>query len=129
MKYTSNNLKKITVLYVEDEDTIRTNVATCLNYIFNVLSARNGEEGLEKFKNNKIDLIITDINMPVKDGIEMLEEIKKISVDIPCIITSAYDINMINKVKEIGISLYISKPFDIKELLTSSINLLDFDQE
>lgn len=129
MKYTSDNLKKITVLYVEDEDTIRTNVEACFNYVFNVISAENGKSGLEKFIDNKIDLVITDINMPIKDGISMIEEIRKISHDVPCIITSAYDIDMLNKIEDIGISKYITKPFDIKELIASSIKVLNFEKE
>ena len=129
MKDSSDKLKKITVLYVEDEDLIRVNVKICLDYIFNVVSANNGQEGIDKFKNNKIDLIITDINMPIKDGIEMLEEIKKISFDIPCIITSAYDKEMLSRVKYISKCLYISKPFDIKDLMSKSLSLLNFEKE
>lgn len=129
MKYKSDNLKKITVLYVEDEEVIRSNVEVCFNYIFNVISAENGKSGLEKFINNKIDLVITDINMPVKDGISMLEDIRKISHDVPFIITSAYDIEMLNKIEDIRVSKYITKPFDIKELLASSIKVLDFKEE
>lgn len=128
MNYESDKLKKITVLYVEDEETIRVNVGTCLNYIFNIIIAEDGKEGINKFKNNNIDLVITDINMPQKNGITMIEEIKKISPNTPCILTTAYDINAIDGYSELGISSYIQKPFDVKDLLTATINTLNFDK-
>jgi len=120
---TSNN-KKFTVLYVEDETIVRTSVETCLKYLFNVVIAKNGQEGLDKFSKEEIDLIITDINMPQKDGISMLRDIKELNPDVPCIITSAFDLTMIEKIKSLGVCKCISKPFDMKELLNNSIEVL-----
>lgn len=119
-----DTFKNFTILYVEDETFIRTNVETCLKYFFNVISAKDGKEGLEKFQNEHVDLIITDINMPYIDGIEMINKIKITSPNIPCIITSAYDKDFIKKANEIGVSQYISKPFDIKDLLNNSVEIL-----
>jgi len=119
-----NTSKDYTILYVEDEKAIRINVKNCLDYIFNVIVAKNGEEGLEKFNKNKIDLIITDINMPLKDGIWMIKEIREVDSSIPCIITSAIDRDIIDKIKNLSISKCISKPFDIQDLLNSSLATL-----
>ncbi|TLP35778.1 response regulator [Arcobacter arenosus] len=118
------NSKNFTVLYVEDESFIRTNVEGCLKYFFNVIVAKDGQDGLNIFSNEKIDLIITDINMPNKNGLEMLNDIKLINPSIPCIVTSAYDIDIINKTKNLGVCRYITKPFDIKDLLNDSLKIL-----
>jgi len=125
MLNTSENYKDYTILYVEDETIVRSNVQVCLNYIFNVVIAENGKEGLEKFSNEKVDLIITDINMPLKDGISMLKEIRDINPTIPCIITSAVDLDIIEKIKSLGVSKCIAKPFDMKDLLNCSMKVLD----
>lgn len=124
MNTSLENFKDITVLYVEDETGIRSSVEHCLNYIFNVISAEDGQEGLEKFQSEKIDLIITDINMPVKDGLVMLEAIRKVSPNTPFIVTSAYDSEHLNKMEELDVFKYIAKPFDMKELVMHTINAL-----
>lgn len=124
MRNTSENYKDYTILYVEDESIVRSNVEICLNYIFNVIIAENGKVGLEKFNNEKIDLIITDINMPQKDGIAMLREIRDINPHIPCIITSAVDMDIVERIKSLGVSECIAKPFDMKDLLNCSMKVL-----
>lgn len=63
----------ITVLYVEDEQSVRDEITLILQeMVAKVITAEDGEEGLKKFKENKIDLIVTDVNMPKSSGIEML---------------------------------------------------------
>ena len=118
------DFKDFTILYVEDEKIIRSNVEKCLSYIFNVLVAENGQDGIDIFKNNEIDLIITDIYMPKKDGISMLIDIKKLKPTIPCIITSAHNPIILDKSLTFEPCNYIVKPFDIKDLLNRSIKLL-----
>ncbi|AXH12259.1 response regulator transcription factor [Halarcobacter bivalviorum] len=127
MLNTSNNYKKYTVLYVEDEKIVRSNVEVCLNYLFNVIIAENGKDGLEKFKNECVDLVITDVNMPLKDGITMLKDIKEINPNVPCIITSALDLDMIEKIKSLNVCKCISKPFDMRELLDNSMEILKLE--
>ncbi len=122
-----NNSKNFTVLYVEDEKVIRTNVESCLSYIFNVVVAKNGKEGLELFKDNNIDLIITDINMPLKNGIEMLEDIKNENPNVPCIITSAFDMEAMDKIDSKVSCQYMLKPFDVRDLLNNSLKILELD--
>lgn len=119
------NSKDFTILYVEDEVSIRLSVETCLKSIFNMVCAKNGQEALEKFKSNKIDLIVTDINMPVKNGISMMEELREISPKIPIIVTSAYDEeeNM-KKILKLNAYKYLSKPFDMKELVMNIMSAL-----
>ena len=117
--------KALNILYVEDESVIRRNVQICLDHIFNVIVAENGEEGLISFHKNNIDLIITDINMPIKNGICMIEEIKKINPNIPCIVTTAYELDVINSLlSSVDFCKYLKKPFDVKDLLDITMNSL-----
>ncbi len=105
------------VLYVEDNQDVREMTLVILNDFFNtIIVASNGMEGIEKFKEHKIDLVITDINMPKMDGLSMVQEIKKIKHDIPVLIFSAYNdsTHFINAIK-IGIDGYLVKPIDIDQ--------------
>lgn len=124
MEYKLEEFKNLNVLYVEDESFIRTNVESCLKYFFNVIIAKDGKEGLEIFKNNNIDLIITDISMPHLDGLDMMSQIKSIKPNIPFIVTSAYDKDFIIKAEKLGATQYLSKPFDVKDLLNNSVKIL-----
>ncbi len=110
---------KIKVLYVEDNDTVRKDTAELLKEFFHqVETAANGEEGLEKFKKGKFDLIITDINMPKMNGIEMIKEIKKIDKRIPVIVITAFsDFKYLVECIKVGVYGYILKPIDINQLL------------
>ena len=84
--------KTLKVLYVEDNKEVREQVVKILeNFFINISIAVDGKDGLEKFKKNKFSLIITDINMPNKNGIEMLKEIKKQDEEVFCLIVSAHN--------------------------------------
>ena len=91
-----NFLKTLNVLYVEDSKTIREQFTGILNKLFdNVVIARNGREAIDKFTTNQdedfdINIVISDINMPFMDGMELLELIREIDSDIPFILTTAH---------------------------------------
>ena len=84
---------------------------------YKIIKAYDGEQALEKIKENEIQLVILDIMMPKKDGIETLEEIRK-DKNIPVIILSAKseDIDKINGLN-IGADDYVTKPFNPIELI------------
>lgn len=84
---------------------------------YNILKAYNGEEALKMLKNNTIHLIILDIMMPIKDGIETLNEIRK-TESIPVIMLSAKseDEDKINGLN-LGADDYVTKPFNPLELI------------
>jgi len=112
-------IKNLKVLYVEDEVVLRDTTCCSLNSILKeVVVAENGQDGLEKFKNEEFDLIITDLLMPVMTGTEMIIEIRKENKDIPIIITTAYGSKNedIIKLKDIGIDGYVMKPIDLMKL-------------
>ena len=84
-------LKEITVLYVEDEDMMRESVVMLLKRRFKeVLVACNGAEALDVFKNNHVDVIITDLQMPVMDGMELSKQIREMG-DTPIVVVSAFN--------------------------------------
>ena len=113
-------LKTLCILYVEDSRTIRVQMTDFLSKLFKqVITATDGREGLEKFKNqNNIDVIISDINMPNMDGIEMVAKIRKFDDNVPFIFTTAHSETeyALNAIKY-GVSHYATKPINAKELL------------
>ncbi len=116
----------LTLLYVEDEQMTRENTILLLQEIFeNIIVAVDGEDGLNKFKDNKIDLIITDINMPNLNGLDMIKYIKKIDNQIPIIVfTAIMDLSAIKTAIDIGIDAFINKPLSDIDLLFNKIDIL-----
>ncbi len=111
--------KKLRVLYVEDEDAVRFEMADYLSDFFGqVETAKNGLEGLNKYRADTHDIVISDIKMPVMNGIDMVKEIKKLNNGQYIIVISAYSeseylIQLINE----GIYRFILKPIDHRVLL------------
>lgn len=112
-------MKNLLLMIVEDEDNLRQGLAEALqNYFAKIITAKNGDEGLKKFKKYKPDIIITDIAMPISDGLDMAKAIKEISKDIPIIILSAFsEKERLLRAIDIGIDKYFIKPVDMEELL------------
>ena len=110
--------KNLTLLYVEDNQDAREMTTLILEEFFdNIIVAVDGEDGLEKFHKNKIDIVITDINMPRMNGIEMCEEIRKSDDEVALIILSAHnEDHFFMQSIQIGINGYILKPIDIDQV-------------
>ena len=113
--------KTLTVLYVEDEEQISNIIIDILGSLFKeLLFAKNGEDGLALYKAHKdnLDLIITDINMPRMNGIEMCTAIREENTALPIIITTAHnDKDFLHKAIELGASKFVRKPMDMKVLI------------
>lgn len=116
-----NPLKEITVLYVEDEAIIRDELIDILKDEVQTLHvAKNGEEGLALFQEHQIDIVLTDIRMPVMDGLEMSRAILKIDANTPIIISSAFnDTPYLMESIQLGIHYYLLKPINLSELFTT----------
>ncbi|ECK6575100.1 response regulator transcription factor [Campylobacter jejuni] len=114
----SQECKELIILVVEDEVKARESMINILSERFSkVIGAQNGDEGLKKFKKFKPDLAITDIAMPIMDGLDMAREIKEISDDVPIVVLSAYsEKERLLRSIDIGIDKYLIKPVDIEEL-------------
>ncbi|ELM1324234.1 response regulator transcription factor [Campylobacter jejuni] len=114
----SQECKELIILVVEDEVKARESMINILSERFSkVIGAQNGDEGLKKFKKFKPDLVITDIAMPIMDGLDMAREIKEISDDVPIVVLSAYsEKERLLCSIDIGIDKYLIKPVDIEEL-------------
>ncbi|BEJ56177.1 response regulator transcription factor [Campylobacter jejuni] len=114
----SQKCKELIILVVEDEVKTRESMINVLSERFSkVIGAQNGDEGLKKFKKFKPDLVITDIAMPIMDGLDMAREIKEISDDVPIVVLSAYsEKERLLRSIDIGIDKYLIKPVDIEKL-------------
>jgi len=114
-------VKNIKILYVEDNIDISEEITFFLkNKVTNLAVAYDGEEGFELYNRYKPDLIITDIQMPKLNGIDMIEKIRQTDQSIPIIITTAFNesdylLNAIN----LHVDSYIIKPLNLKELLNT----------
>lgn len=112
--------KETTVLVVEDNGDLRKFLYSILQSMYNVLLAENGKAGLLMTRTDKPDFIITDVTMPVMDGITMIKEIKQDHdlVQIPIIILSA-KASVEDRLKgfEMGVDAYMTKPFSTQYLL------------
>lgn len=109
----------LSLLYVEDNDTVREETAEIFKLLFaKVDLANNGEEGLIKYNNEKYDIVITDINMPKINGIEMIAHIREINPEQKIVAISAHDESdiLINMMRN-GVSTFILKPINMNELL------------
>ncbi|QOG12742.1 response regulator [Arcobacter sp. FWKO B] len=114
-------LKRLTVLYVEDDENIRVELSSLLKNFFGELyTAQDGEDGYNTFINNqdKIDVILSDINMPKLSGIEMMKQIRQLNSHIPVIFATAYsDSAFLTEAIKIKVYDYIVKPINIRNLL------------
>lgn len=109
---------KARILVVDDEKDIRELISFyLLKEGFDVLEASNGEEALEIFENEYIDLGIVDVMMPVMDGFELVEELKGFK-DVPVIMLTAKAESK-DKLRgfSVGVDDYVVKPFDPSELM------------
>ncbi|MDR3214762.1 MAG: response regulator transcription factor [Bacilli bacterium] len=109
------------LLIIEDEIDLATAIKNGLlnNYFlkYQIDCAYDGEEALDKYFTNNYDLILLDLNLPIIDGLDLLDTIRNDNKEIPILILSAR-INIDDKVLglDLGANDYLAKPFDFKEL-------------
>jgi DNA-binding NtrC family response regulator len=106
------------ILVVDDEEGARDLFNTILtDEGYDVSLADGGEEALSLFKIHPFNLVITDIKMPVMDGLQLLQEIRKMGSKTDVIMVTAYgEVESYLKAMSLGAAEYINKPIRIKEL-------------
>ena len=112
-------LKSLTIVLAEDEDELRHETATFLElYCGRVIQAPNGREALALIDQHRPDLVISDIRMPVMDGIELAVQLKKLAPETPLIFCTAFtETSYLLKAIELGVAAFVRKPVDTDELM------------
>ena len=109
------------ILTVDDSASIRlTTKVTLTNAGYSVTEAVNGAEGLAAAKSSSFDLIVTDLNMPIMDGLTMIEELRKLPAQagVPIIfLTTESDADLKARAKAAGATGWLTKPFDPESLV------------
>ena len=107
-----NFLKTLTVLYVEDDTDTREQFSEFLRRpVGTLITAANGVEGLEAFKMNAPDIVVTDILMPQMDGLTMAHEIRGIDPAVPIVVITAFEqTDYLMRAINIGVDKYVTKP-------------------
>ncbi|HUW50526.1 MAG TPA: EAL domain-containing protein [Sulfuricella sp.] len=116
-----SSLKSVSVLYVEDDEEIRDQLSRFLKRRVGILYiATNGQEGLESWRLHQPDVVVTDIMMPVMDGLKMAEAIKQENPSVPIIVTTAFnETEFFLKAIDLGIEKYVIKPVKTEQLLAA----------
>ena len=120
--------KNLNILYIEDNISVQKQTTKMLESFFNkIYLANNGKEALELFeKENLYNLVITDIEMPLLDGISFIEEIRKYNKKIPIIVLSAHNNkNYFLKTIKAGIDGYILKPYTLEQIVQTLEYIID----
>ena len=111
--------KNYTILIIDDEKTQRESLQGFLDKQgFTTITAENGIQGVEKFRNNPVDFVLSDFKMPDLTGEEVLEQIKEINPLTPFVLATAYGtIQKAVSLMQKGALTYLTKPIDLLELL------------
>jgi DNA-binding NtrC family response regulator len=108
---------KRTILIAEDEEKMRRILEVNLKDQYQILLAKDGEEALRLFKENEINLLLSDMRMPEKDGLSLLQDVKELRPEIPVILITAYGTieSAVNAMKK-GATDYLLKPIKMEEV-------------
>lgn len=107
-----------TILLVDDEPAMLKMLKWRLETTgFKVISAISGIEALKTIEQNRVDFVITDVRMPLMDGLTLIKKIKAVLKNLPCLVMSGHgDIDMNIQAEEVGACGYIHKPIKFEEL-------------
>ncbi len=114
------------VLFVEDEADLTLIVADTLRGLgYDVVTAADGVEGLDRYRSEGADIIVADVMMPRMDGFTMAKGIRKMSPEVPLLfLTAKSTIDDVEEGFEIGANDYLKKPFELRELIVRIKSLL-----
>ncbi len=122
--------KEARILVIDDEEFVRSVLSrTLAQASHQVTLAEDGEKGIRLFKEGKFDVVLTDLGMPGMPGWEVCRVIKTISPRTPVgMITGWGDKIAQSKMEEYGLDFYISKPFDLQQILNAVMQVLESKQ-
>ncbi|MCT7445763.1 MULTISPECIES: response regulator transcription factor [Aliarcobacter] len=128
-----DKLKTLTLLYAEDEEGIRRNIADSLRYYFkDVFEASNGEEAYLIYKDKAPNIILSDIHMPILNGIEFIKKVRKKDRLTPVVMITAHtDKEYLLEAVELHMEKYLVKPIELDnlfEVLIQCVNMLDINR-
>ncbi|MEJ2372945.1 MAG: response regulator [Sulfurimonas sp.] len=115
------------ILYVEDEKAIQDELSEVIeNFCETLYRADDGFQGLDLYKKYNPEIVITDIKMPIMDGIKMAKEIRKINPDAHIVFTTAFsDIEYFQEAIELQVEGYILKPINLEALEKKILSIID----
>lgn len=117
-------LNSINILYIEDEENIRKNITNTLKMVCaEVYDTESTKKAEELIKLHRIDVIISDINLPQDSGIEFIKRLRKLQINIPVILLSAYtDKEYLLEATKLKLVDYLVKPIDFNDLKNALLN-------
>lgn len=121
----------VTILLVDDEELLRAGVQEMLEMTgYTVITAANGQEAMACLTQQNIDLVITDLVMPKMDGVDFVDQVRKIRPDVPVIVVSGSTRNImqrygIDSIQVPGADASLSKPFKGVDLMSQIKALLE----
>jgi len=111
-------MAKHTILVCDDEEIVRESVKVVLEKDYQLLFARDGEEGLKQFTAQPVDLVLLDLKMPRMDGLAMLKELMiKKPVPRVLMLTAYHSVEVAQRATQLGAIDYVTKPFERQALL------------
>ena len=114
------------ILVIDDERTVRDMLRNLLvSARYQVTEAPDGDEGLRLYRAESPDLLITDVYMPGKDGLQVIKEVREEDPDAKIIAIAAHALEALPLAKEAGADRTIGKPFDVHKLLEMVQGLLE----
>ena len=118
-------LKEAAVLFVEDEALLRDSISAWLaRKVGRVVCAQHGEEALKILAANKFDLLLTDLRMPVMDGIALIKKIPKAGPRPRLILVTGFYDPVLQEAYKLDVDAVVEKPIDREELLRAMRNCL-----
>ena len=116
-----NFFKNLALLCVEDDPTVQSMYTRLFAPLFKkVYFARDGQEGLEIFRTNPVDLVLTDYMMPKMNGIEMIRDIRSIDMKVPIFLITAFeDLTLLRQALELHTTGFIKKPVTFESLFNN----------
>ncbi|MDD2699061.1 MAG: response regulator transcription factor [Arcobacteraceae bacterium] len=114
-----NLIKQSNFLYVEDDEIIAKNMSKLLSHFCNsIVVCNDGIKGLDIYKNDKIDVVILDIELPTLSGLEVAQKIRDMNHFVPIIVTTSHlDISYLKAATKIGLVEYLEKPVSLEVVI------------